>query len=223
MKGTKEESMTFIQERGTGMRKGEASQERKPFVFLSGNLALDLVNTEVMVRGKRRDLLVTPQDVIQWWEMTQQVYPHLIQQVDTHGQWSQERFEEVWHLRTTLRHLFEPLTTQHQIQKNAVQELNRLLRAGYYCVEVEPDGTIFSRYRARQDEGDSVLLPIAFAAMDLLTAYDLKRLHACQNERCTLLFYDSTKSATRQWCSVGCTNRARSIQNYKGTKEKQMS
>ena len=33
------------------------------YLFLSGVLALDLVNTEVIVRGKRYDLFATPEDV----------------------------------------------------------------------------------------------------------------------------------------------------------------
>src|SRR5579863_8852698 len=44
--------------------------ETKPamdYLFLSGVLALDLVNTEVLVRGKRYDLFATPVDVADWW------------------------------------------------------------------------------------------------------------------------------------------------------------
>lgn len=52
----------------------------------------------------------------------------------------------------------------------------------------------------------------------LLTEGDLRRLHKCRNERCVLLFYDTTKSGTRQWCSLDCFNRTRSSQRYRQRK-----
>src|SRR5262245_64916883 len=45
------------------------------FLFIGDVLALDLVNTEVMVRGKPRDLLATPEDVGRWWHAAQRYYP----------------------------------------------------------------------------------------------------------------------------------------------------
>ena len=32
------------------------------------------------------------------------------------------------------------------------------------------------------------------------------------------LFYDMTRSATRQWCSTACMNRARSLHHYRQAK-----
>jgi predicted RNA-binding Zn ribbon-like protein len=49
---------------------------------------------------------------------------------------------------------------------------------------------------------------VALSAVDLLTRKDHGRLHRCENARCVLLFYDTTKSSTRRWCSTGCMDRA---------------
>src|SRR5581483_1663163 len=46
----------------------QTQQDESPFLFRGEALALDLVNTEAMKRGKRRDLLETPQDVARWWQ-----------------------------------------------------------------------------------------------------------------------------------------------------------
>jgi predicted RNA-binding Zn ribbon-like protein len=198
------------------------SEEHKRFVFLGGNLALDLVNTEILVRGKKVDLLVTSQDATLWWEMARQTYPQTIQ-----GQGRRECNEQqvsaLRTLRKALRHLFEALVAQHQVNENQVKELNTILREGYYSLEVSPQGKVSAVYRTRDNQGSEALLSIARAAMDLVTMQDLSRLHACRNKGCMLLFYDTTKSATRHWCSVACTNRARSLQNYRQAKETSLS
>jgi predicted RNA-binding Zn ribbon-like protein len=55
------------------------------------------------------------------------------------------------------------------------------------------------------------LLPIALSAARLTMGGARERLHRCANERCVLLFYDTTKSATRRWCSVACKDRDRKM------------
>jgi predicted RNA-binding Zn ribbon-like protein len=200
----------------------EASDERKQFVFLGGNLALDLVNTEIMVRGKKVDQLVTTQDATLWWEMAQQKYPQAIQKRG-HREYSEPPIAALHALRQELRLLFEALIAQQPVHENQLKELNTILREGYYTLEVTPQGKVAAVYRTRDNQGGEALLAIAHAAMNLITTQDLSRLHACQNERCMLLFYDTTKSATRHWCSVACTNRARSLENYREAKKALLS
>lgn len=195
----------------------ELLNERKRFVFLGGNIALDLVNTVLMLRGKRVDVLRTPQDVAQWWEMAQQVYPQLIKEQE-HTGWNEQPVSTLRALREVLRLLFELLAIQHQVNENAVKELNTFLREGYYALKVSQTGKVSAVYQAHPGKGSTLVVTIAHAAMSLLTEYDLSRLHACQNSRCILLFYDTSKSATRHWCSVDCTNRARSRQHYRQAK-----
>jgi predicted RNA-binding Zn ribbon-like protein len=203
-------------ERPSADRK-QQRDEREPFVFLGGNLALDLVNTEMIVRGKKTDALVTPRDAAQWWEMARQAYPHLVQ--NQGGDWSEQQVTALRTLRRTLRQLFEALAAQRQIDEEQVNALNRVLREGYYALEISPEGNISATYKTRYDTSTAAELRIAFAALSLLMEQDLSRLHACHNEKCTLLFYDNTKSATRHWCSIACMNRARSRKNYRQAKE----
>jgi predicted RNA-binding Zn ribbon-like protein len=50
---------------------------------------------------------------------------------------------------------------------------------------------------------------------------DLSRLRQCHSHhihRCILLFYDTTKSGTRQWCSTACLDRERSARRYEEKK-----
>src|SRR5947199_9426096 len=52
----------------TGPKRQTATRPAMDYLFLSGVLALDLVNTGVVVRGKKYDLFVTPGDVAEWWQ-----------------------------------------------------------------------------------------------------------------------------------------------------------
>jgi predicted RNA-binding Zn ribbon-like protein len=196
----------------------ELPDEHKGFIFLGGNLALDLVNTEYMVRGKREDALLTPADTTRWWEMAQQTYLPTIHRQE-HWSWSEQQVSALRELRKALRDLFETLAARHQANEHQIKELNSLLRQGSFALEVLPEGKVSARYHMRDSQEGEALLSIACAAMDLLTKQDLSRLRACQNEKCMLLFYDTTKSATRHWCSIACSNRARSLQNYRQTKK----
>ncbi len=200
------------------MNQEQASDKRKQFLFLANNLALDLVNTEIVARGKKVDLLVTPQDAVLWWELARETYPQIIQEQE-HREYREQLVSALHVLRQELRHLFATLIEHHQVREHQMKELNAILREGYYSLEVSLQGNVSAVYRARDNQGSTILLTIARAAMDLVTMQDLSRLCACQNERCILLFYDTTRSATRHWCSLACTNRARSLQNYRQTKE----
>ncbi len=55
-------------QRTTVHNRQAATRPAMDYLFLSGVLALDLVNTEVVVRGKRYDLFATPEDVADWWQ-----------------------------------------------------------------------------------------------------------------------------------------------------------
>src|SRR5947208_6811756 len=77
------------------------------YMFLSGVLALDLVNTEVVVRGKRYDLFATPEDVAVWWQQARTHHPdaeHVRANTDT-VIWSAQLLERIKRVRAAIRTL----------------------------------------------------------------------------------------------------------------------
>ena len=61
---------------------------------------------------------------------------------------------------------------------------------------------------------------IARAAADFLSSADLSLVRQCEGTGCILLFYDTTKSHTRRWCSMGaCGNRAKAATHYRRISE----
>ena len=80
------------------------------FLFLGDVLALDLVNTEVVVRGKPRDLLATPEDVGQWWHAAQRSYPDRdVVQASGVARFDLAALLALKELRTALRGIFGAL------------------------------------------------------------------------------------------------------------------
>jgi predicted RNA-binding Zn ribbon-like protein len=194
------------------------------YMFLSGVLALDLVNTEVVVRGKRRDLFATPEDVANWWPQALTHHPEgekIKADMDAIV-WSDQLLERITQLRAAIRTLCTNLLEQQPVDREALTTLNTNLAMGYPTLEAASEQEMIPIYRTRADDQGAVLLPIALSALHLFTRTEKHRLHICKNERCILFFYDTTKSATRQWCSLECMNRARSLQHYRHVKEERV-
>ena len=193
------------------------------FIFLANTLALDLVNTDVVLRRRRRELLPTSQAVAAWWEAARQHYPHLGLPAPTPDDpWrGAELLERIKQLRATLRTIFAAITAGQPLTNAEIEPLNEFLRLGYQRLEVSPGGQVLPGYGIHQDRIGMILLPIALSAYELLTQADRERLHACGNSHCVALFYDTSRSGTRRWCSEGCMNRARSAEHYAQLKSAQ--
>jgi predicted RNA-binding Zn ribbon-like protein len=188
---------------------------------LPGALALTVINTQVMERGKQRDLLSSPEALAHWWAEACQQYPDqcLVAGAVEPIAWTMELLEEVKGLRSTLRTIITHVVEQQVVAEEDLEPVNAILALGYSALETTGRGTIKTVLHLRDPRRGRVLVPIARSALQLITEVDLKRLHQCASDRCILFFYDTTKSGTRRWCSSGCMNRARSIRHYQLTKK----
>ena len=189
-------------------------------LFLSGSLALDLVNTEMVVRRKRQDVLTSPDALAQWWQEALLQHPEreYVEGETTVINWTSDLLEEVKRLRQGLRTLCTHLVEEQAATSEDLEGLNQILSLGYQAVQPTARGTLMAVYRVHDQPKGSILLPIALSAFRLLTEGERQRLHKCKNDRCILFFYDTTKSGTRQWCSLGCLNRSRSVSHYQQMK-----
>ncbi len=194
----------------------DPSGDATEFLFVGEALALDLVNTDIVVRGRPRDLLGEPVDLAAWWQAAGERYPEAglaNAALDSRGM--EVVLEGVRAFRDALRGIFSAVTKGTLSPGEDLESLNRILRAGYLVVGVDANGQPQQVSESHDHGPDGTLLPVARSALTLLTEQDVSRLHRCANERCVLLFYDTTKSGTRRWCSTGCMNRARSSRRYR--------
>jgi predicted RNA-binding Zn ribbon-like protein len=206
----------------------EGVSQRAPLaneaLFLSGSLALDLVNTEMIIRGKKHDVLASPEALAAWWKQAGEhdAESHALVEEEPIV-WTTELLAHVKALRATVRHLASAVVQKQAVDEAALEPLNAVLALGYPCMQKTEQGTIRRVMRLRDAMVGPVVLPIAVSALRLFAGADWQRLHKCKNDRCILYFYDTTKSATRRWCSLGCMNRARSAQHYRELKKNKPS
>jgi len=207
------------EEKGALLRPPAMDTQERPgdqeFLFIGGVLPIDFVNTEIVVRGKRRDLLVAPEAVIRWWQAARLHHPDadVVQVTGAELSADPELLMAAKALRTTLRQMLSRLVEQRDVSDQDLADLNGILKLGYPALERAPRA-LEAVYHATETRYASLLLPIALSMRWLLSEANLDRIHQCRNPRCILFFYDETRSATRHWCSLGCMNRARSIQRY---------
>jgi predicted RNA-binding Zn ribbon-like protein len=202
-----------MQEATTHEQRQDAAPAR--FIFLANALALDLINTNVVLRRRRCELLPTSEALARWWEAARGHYPEIAPMAQLDQRWRNgDLFTATRQLRAALHVLFDAWVAGHPLDAAAVAPLNRILRLGYQAVQVTAGGEPRPGYGVHGEEAETLLVPIALSAYELLTRADRARLRHCDNPYCVALFFDTSKSATRRWCSVGCMNRARSAARY---------
>ena len=190
-------------------------------LFLSGSLALDLVNTELIIRGNRHDVLTSPDALAIWWEEACKQNPMSQPVVGKEPiVWDTELLTAVKKIRADLRNLASYVVQEQAVDEETLEPFNKVLALGYPAMQRTEQGTLIQVMGLRDMRMGPIMLPIALSAFHLFTEADWQRIHKCKNDRCILYFYDMTKSGTRQWCSLGCMNRSRSVQHYKETKSR---
>src|SRR5262245_48668151 len=114
------------------------------FQFVGGMLALDLVNTEVVVRGKPYDLLATPEDLADWWADVLRIRGD----VGYSGMplLDDALLEMVKRLRGALRRIFTAVIEGETPQEADLRILNRLLESGFLAVRPDDSGNLAAAY-----------------------------------------------------------------------------
>ncbi|MGY2259472.1 CGNR zinc finger domain-containing protein [Pseudomonas sp. SDO55104_S430] len=168
-------------------------------LILADHPALDLLNTQMMVDGQRRDLLTSDADAAQWLE--QIGFGPADEMKVGDGQL-------LARLRT-LRDCIEDLLAARR--ENRVADpatLNGfLMQAVPQLVWEETGAPLLDRFR-QADATHQRLGRLAYNAAELLAEGDFNLVRKCESADCSLMFYDRTKSHKRRWCSMAlCGNR----------------
>lgn len=176
--------------------------DHEGFPLVTGHLSLDLVNTEVVRRGNRHDLLMTSEDLARWVAAMEQE-GNLVRETLPRGYDSADALHALLKLRDFLRKEFEniadgnePADSWRVILEKWVERAPFAYKVKDRCLIPVPTGS----------SSDALASLAAFDALRLLVTGDLLTLRRCTNPNCVLLFMDS--SGRRKWCSMKiCGNR----------------
>lgn len=174
------------------------------FPLISGQISLDLVNTNVVRHGTRHDLLTNSEHVTAWFHtLTKENILMKEQFSKVIEDWAEEALPALRELRSFLREVFEKLADGKELPSNWVTHLELLTRQAPFSFQSLDDQLIPVPIGK---PADAIVSLIAFDTLKLFTSGQLSHIHRCANPDCVLLFIDTR--GRRKWCSMKiCGNR----------------
>ena len=186
----------------------KVSARSRKFLWLGNSAALDFVNTQIVRDGRVADLLESGQDLLLWLNESALLRssvpgasPVELEQVLAFAR----RF------RAQLRKGLEHIVQRGSVPDSLLDVVNRLLGMRTCDLRLVRRGRRLEWQQIWHFSSPaSYCVPIAYSLAQLLQEGDLRRLRRCSNPECILFFYDTSKSATRAWCSLDlCGNKLR--------------
>ncbi|MDZ5607979.1 CGNR zinc finger domain-containing protein [Bacillus pseudomycoides] len=187
------------------------------FPLISGDISIDLINTEVIRWGTKHELLTDTEKLNDWLHILSEHNPSLkwllTHKTDT---LLNEDLKQLLLFRDSLRTLFEKnIQKQGVIESVHIEEIQLLANTVSYSFQLFhdtiipiPNGTFY----------ECIQSLIALNVLQLIANNQLQYLRHCQNEACILLFLD--KTGRRKWCSMKiCGNRNKVTKHVKNKKK----
>lgn len=190
---------------------------RRPprFDLISGNVALDFVNTlDDRHTQQPKELLKNYIDLARFGEDTGLLEPSLADRLMERSlqfpQQANESLDWARELREEIHDVSWAVIQGRPVPASALAKLNANAQtAAGHLVLQQVDG----RFEWRFDEYggfDVVVWPLALAAVELLASDDLQFVRACASKDCEWFFLDTSKNHHRRWCDMKrCGNRAK--------------
>ncbi|WP_133010669.1 CGNR zinc finger domain-containing protein [Marinomonas flavescens] len=187
-------------------------EDKKTFIRVGNNLAVDFINTQFSTHEKVVNQLECLQDLFQW--AAEMEVP--LESIDTNA-----NIEDVWQLRSSIKTLVTANTDKQVLPEDALSVLNKHLRNAplqQQLLVVNQD--ISLQPFDKKLSVDKLLGKVAYEAANLLTSPLSLHVKHCSNEKCILMFVDTSRSKKRRWCSMDiCGNRAKASSFYHAHKE----
>ncbi|GIF71422.1 CGNR zinc finger domain-containing protein [Asanoa siamensis] len=172
-------------------------------------VALDLVDTKMLVTDPPQDLIADPAAARAWWALQSARLP---------GGPAPD-LAATRRLRTALRDLFDAHLEGRAPEPGSLDDVNAAVAAVPTSLRLALGGAGYreeTRWHTEQG-GNAALAATARGAIELLADPPrLARLRRCANPTCSMLFLAET--TRRQWCTPNiCGNRTRVARHYART------
>jgi predicted RNA-binding Zn ribbon-like protein len=184
-------------------------------LFLAGHPALDFLNTRMRVADSLVDLLRSDEDVLLWFK--QAGFP--TSTIDDEPK-PLNLLRPARTLRESIRSLIE---SRKRGRRGDPSVLNKFLAAGcgYPQLVWSKPNTLRIETVRRQESAELIFVPVAEAAIDLLTTGDFDLVKRCENQTCVRWFFDQTKSHRRRWCSMELCGNRHKVAAYRARRRNQ--
>lgn len=192
-------------------------QETTKFPLLSGNLSIDLVNTEVVRRGQRQDLLPLEKDIWDWLYTVQIHIPFWHEKMPEFKEQLPTIKEKLLDMRTVLREQFDAIADQHTVTDTFISYLESFIERAPITYKLRDEQLIPLPLGKLED---MIMTIIALDALTLIAQHKLQLLKRCANTDCVLLFID--ESGRRKWCSMKICGNRKKVAKFQHRKTEDM-
>lgn len=184
--------------------------------LLGDRLCLDFANTIESPHGEHpEEFLFRYADLIRWGRHVGILSDDEAKRLRREGQQrpgeAAEVFERVILLRESVTRVFRAVAARSDPAQSDLERLQAEYLIALKHARLTPGGNAFDWAWADAAALDRPLWDVARSAVDVLTKDDLKRVKECPGaDDCGWLFYDTSKNASRRWCSMeGCGSRVK--------------
>jgi predicted RNA-binding Zn ribbon-like protein len=192
--------------------------------FLAGKLCLDFVNSvENRAGSNPEEFLTSYTDFVEWGQHRNLLdgpdADRLLAVAAERSAEAAAAFETALALREALYRVFHSLATGADPDADDLVAVQRLYAEAITHARLRPHEGRYG-WEWSLDEADpdpqSLIWPIAFSAVELLTEGERSRIRVCANpDGCGWLFFDSSKNGSRRWCSMeGCGSQVKMRRQY---------
>jgi predicted RNA-binding Zn ribbon-like protein len=180
------------------------------FLFVGNHLALDFLNTKLVLPEEPKELLPDRDALVRWLVASRLLTPQKGKALARKWRDTPRAavfLEELLMFREGLRAAVVRQEGGHSVSGAFISELNSVLKQHPSVIALQRKGQRLDReVVVEPEEPDDVWAPIALAVAELLSDVSLVRLRKC--EACIVHFLDTSKKGSRRWCSMNiCGNK----------------
>ena len=200
-----------------------ASIDENAWSFQAGHLALDFANTvDWHASDHPEELFNSYTDLVHWASdyslLTPEEARYLTADADHRPEAAAKVLQAAVALRDSIYRIFSAVAHDRQPEGKDLGWLKKVWGQAISAAEIVPGEKGFAWNWNRQTPAlEQMLWPVSRAAVDLLLSDNLLQAGQCADNRgCGMLFIDTSRNHSRQWCSMdSCGNRAKAQRHYR--------
>lgn len=179
---------------------------KRGFTFVGGHPLLDFCNTIFIHTDSTLDLFESRTDIERWGKEFSHRHKILNIQLDF-------SLEAAHQIRSILRNLFESVILNKPMA-TPIKKLNNLFHNHPISVHLQFVKNLEADFIPGQFSNDGISW-IQIQLQDFLSICKPERLKICSNPNCSHIFYDTSKSSTRSWCSMKSCGNIMKARNFR--------
>lgn len=197
-----------------------------PFQFISGDPALDLVNTvDWTSRGPEQERLTDFERLTRWAEGAGVLSPRagtaLRSRASAKPREAEAAHRSALQARQVLERVFSAIA-RGAPEGDALEEFNQLLGPALEHMRVIPGGPGRRQNRPlrlgwedMESRLDSVIWPVLWSAASLIASDEAAQIRICGGPDCGWMYVDRSRNGLRRWCQMAtCGTREKSRRRY---------